>query len=111
MILPALICGPALAFAVGLGTTFGTSDTDPYNPNDSLACYRPKRLTADTEGIATWAVPCRARVLVCVVRTWRCAWTRVVDRGPRRALVDLSTALADRLGHRGRERVVIAWAP
>lgn len=105
-----------LRFNLGIGTVFGPAEVDKWNPNSSLACRRGERVTEATEGVAHPSLPCGSEVGVCVVRTGRCVRARVVDRGPRRALVDLTMATARRLGwgerggFSGRERVILLWS-
>jgi hypothetical protein len=111
------IVAQALRFQVGLGTVFGPSAVDRWNPRDVMACRYPERLTKEREGVAHPSLPCGSMVTVCVVRTGKCIKARVVDRGPRSALVDLSMATARKLGwgerggFSGRERVLLiqAW--
>ncbi len=105
-----MIAALHVTLIVGLGTVFGPSATDRHNPDDRLACYR-RPLAPEDRVIAHPTLPCRAAVLVCLVRTDRCAWAHVGDRGPRRAAVDLSPALARDLGHDGYETVLVVHVP
>jgi hypothetical protein len=105
----ALLFLATLTVRVGLGTIFRTSDVDPWNPHDRLACLH-RRL--DERRDACVALPvrvaaCGARVLVVNLRTLRAAWTTVCERGPRRALVDMTRLLARRIEANGMERVML----
>lgn len=99
----------SITIRTGTGTVFRTSDHDPWNPHDRLACLH-RRL--DERRDACVALPahvarCGAPVVVVNPRTFRAAWTSVCDRGPRRALVDMTRLLARRVGVNGKERVVL----
>ena len=97
---------------VGIGTVFGSSSWDRHNPHDVLACYRPRRIDDSRDRVvAHRTLPCRSRVLVCALRSGRCVEATVGDRGPRRALVDLSRLVADAIGHNGRESVLLVPLP
>lgn len=63
------------------------------------------RLSTSTVGVAHKWLPCGARLTVCY--RGRCVATRVVDRGPfiRGRDLDLTGALASRLGFSGVQRV------
>ena len=97
----------AVIFA--FATVFGPPKLDPYNPNPSLACARavfgkPRNVNTKVFAIASYKLPCGARVRVCAGR--RCVIARVLDRGPQRAKlsgkhtddIDLSVAFARALG-------------
>lgn len=89
-----LLLAPPAVVHRGRATTFGPSKSDPNNPNDTLACdlhLRGVRRSVDPRELAvalpSWHAPCGALVLVCLPRTGRCAAARVLDRGPRAAIL------------------------
>jgi hypothetical protein len=117
----AIVTPCALAMSIGLGTVFGPTAGDPSNPRDELACPQRtatgRRMRALLDGdvlVAHPHLPCGTVVVVCVVRTGACVVAPVADRGPRRAMVDLSTGAARLLGwgrpggFSGREAVTLA---
>lgn len=94
--------------AAGVGTVFDVSSRDAANPHHGLACLRDRPLDRDKDVlVAHRTLPCRSAVLVCVPRTGKCARAVVGDRGPRRALVDMTPLLARAVGHSGLEAVVV----
>lgn len=104
----------ALLFArnveVGVGTTFDRAERDRFNPSSFAACLGRELDAARDQVVAHRSLPCRTRVLVCVLRTGACAHAIVGDRGPRHALVDLAPASLRALGrHRfnGHELVLL----
>lgn len=108
-----LLGSPPPGVHVGTGTVF--SNPDRWNPDPSLACAR--RLYGEARELDPAAAvvalparlaPCGARVTVCRLRApVRCVEARVEDRGPRRALIDMTPAVARAIGHNGREAVVV----
>lgn len=94
---------------IAFATIFGPPSLDPHNPNGSLACARAavgrkQRVDAEVFAVASYKLPCGARIRVCYGD--RCETARVLDRGPRRAQLtgrhvddlDLSIGLARALG-------------
>lgn len=92
---------------IELGTIFGSSQWDAHNPHSRLACYHREIDDKRDVMVAHRQLPCRTKVLVYNPRTGRAAVARVGDRGPRRAGIDLSVALARRLKHNGYEPVLV----
>src|SRR5688572_7408230 len=91
---------------VGLGTVFGSSRWDRHNPHSRLACYH--REIDDREMvIAHNTLPCGARVWIFNPRTGKSALATVGDRGPRHAYADLSRGVANKIGHNGREDILL----
>lgn len=100
----------------GVATTFGPSSMDAGNPDDSLACSPRRRLSVRDLVVASYALPCGARVLVYAPRTGRAVVATVADRGPvrtrrrpelQRTDLDLAIATARAIGAGGRE--VVWW--
>ena len=96
---------------VGTGTIFGSSTWDKTNPHSKLACYR--REIDDTKDlvIAHNTLPCGSRVWLYNPRTNMSVEAVVGDRGPRHAYADLSRQVAQRLGHNGREPILLVPLP
>lgn len=95
----------------GLGTVFGHSSWDPNNPNPYLACYQHRVIDDRDLIVAHPTLPCGSRVWVYNPRTGHSVVALVADRGPRHAAVDLSTAVAKRIGHNGKEPVLLVPLP
>lgn len=98
-------------------TTFAASSVDAGNPNDELACAIGQHLQEDTIAVAaqTW-LPCNTLLEIYSPVTHKTVRARVLDRGPRRARrpekaedLDLSSALAVRLGWKRSDRGPIYW--
>jgi rare lipoprotein A (peptidoglycan hydrolase) len=100
---------------VGIGTVF--SSDDEFNPDNRAACTHKK---LDDKGmyIAHRTLPCKSKVVVCNSRNNKCVLTTVIDRGPygltfngkrvvHTSVVDMTEAVAKRIGHNGFERVFI----
>lgn len=116
----ALLLTYVLALPIGLvprtsqATVFSVASEDKHNKTDTLACTRPYRRLKTTENaIASYNLPCKAKVVLYLPRTGKTVIARVLDRGPRRAKkkakrfdLDLSKNLASELGHNGHEKVV-----
>jgi hypothetical protein len=97
-------------FAAGqreLATVFGSSKWDKGNPYSKLACYHREINDATDLVVAHNTLPCRSAVLIHNLRTGRSVMARVGDRGPRHAGIDLSRQVARRLGHNGKEMVMV----
>lgn len=95
----------------GLGTVFGSSHRDRHNPNSHLACARRQELDERTLVVAHNTLPCRSQVWLFNPRTGRSTVARVMDRGPRHALIDMSPAVATALAHNGKEPVLLVPLP
>ena len=89
----------------GVATNFRARG-DRWNPVPYAACLHRDLRPTDLV-VAHPTLPCLSRVLVYVPRTRRWVVARVGDRGPRRAMVDLAPATAERLHANGYERVVM----
>ena len=98
-------CTPPAATLIGVGTIF--SRVDHWNPDPRLACSGD--ILDDNWPVVAlprpW--PCGATIRICNVRTGRCTLALVGDRGPRRALVDMTPGVARAIGHNGMENVGI----
>lgn len=90
---------------MGRATTFYPQG-DPWNPDPHLACTG-RDLTDRDVVVAHPTLPCGSRVLIYAPRTGRSVVATVADRGPKRALVDLSPATARALRANGEEQVVM----
>lgn len=102
-----MLLGFALHF--GNATTFREASRDPWNPSDRLACLR-RPLDERTDrcvALPASKARCGAPVILISLRSLRAVAASVCDRGPRRALVDLTRPLARALGSRGREPVAL----
>lgn len=98
--------------SAGLGTVFGSSKWDTFNPHSELSCLH--REIDDQKDVVVALppdVPCGSVVWIWNPRTKRSAVARKQDAGPRSALVDMSKLLAKRLRHNGHERVVMMVMP
>ncbi|MSP59125.1 MAG: hypothetical protein EXR72_02090 [Myxococcales bacterium] len=94
----------------GIGTVFGSSTWDAHNPHSNLACMH--REIDDRElVVAHNTLPCHSLVWIYNLRTGRSVVATVGDRGPRRAMIDMSPAVARRIGHNGMERVLMVPLP
>lgn len=92
----------------GQGSVFGPSSWDAKgNPHDGLACYHDRPVKDTDNLVAHPTLPCRSRVWLYNPRTKQSTVARVGDRGPRRALVDMTRRVANRLGLNGLEVVVL----
>ena len=89
----------------GTATTFSSHDV--WNPNHRLACISRDLNDERDVAIAHPTLPCGSKVIVCLLRNGRCAAARVLDRGPRRALLDLTPALAKKLKFNGMEPAML----
>lgn len=112
--------GCMILLSIGMATVFGP--VDEHNPVATLACpqrtsrggVRMRAIEERDVLVAHPHIPCGTLVLVCVLRTGACVVAPVADRGPRRAMVDLSTGAARLLGwgrpggFSGREAVILA---
>lgn len=92
---------------VGLATNF-SPEGDPYNPSPHGACAH-RDLTNQDIGIAHQTLPCMSKVWIYNPRTKRTVIASVMDRGPRKAALDLLPATAKILKANGWETVL--WAP
>lgn len=89
----------------GVATTFWANN-DPQNPNN--LCYCTNKPLRDSELVVAHPnLPCNSRVLIYAPRTHRSVVARVRDRGPRRALLDMSIGTTRALRANGMERVLI----
>lgn len=95
---------------VGVATTFWSID-DPYNPDSGMACYRGKKLVDSARLVAHPTLPCKSRVFLYNLRTRKSTVAIVADRGPKRALVDLSRGAAKAIGSNGMEQVLMFSLP
>ena len=96
---------------VGLGTVFGSSRWDRSNPHSRLACLHREIDDRRDLIIAHNTLPCGTRVWIFNPRTGRSVVASVADRGPRHAYADLSREVARRLGHNGREDILVVRLP
>lgn len=98
-----------LNFKIGMATQF--SSNDKWNPDPFLACLRrPLRDTTDLV-VAHRKLPCKSRLIIVNPRTGKSVIAIVGDRGPRRASIDLSPAVAKKLEFNGKEHVLFAPLP
>ena len=113
MIIAALrLLALTLGAQIGMGTVFGSSTWDRWNPNSTLACLNREIDDLRDEVVALPRhIPCGARVWLYNPANGRSAVATVADRGPRRALVDMSLRVARKLGHSGRAIVIMAVLP
>jgi hypothetical protein len=94
-----------LNLQVGMGTIFWAKG-DRFNPDPNMACYsRPLR--DDLLVVAHKTLPCRSKVLLINPRNKLHTIATVADRGPKRALIDLSRATAKALKHNGLEPIIV----
>ena len=98
----------AVAVLSAIGVRWGTATTfyptERWNNGWAACLHRPLR--ADDVGVALPVrYACGSEVLVVSRRSGRAAVFLVIDRGPRRALVDLTARAAQQIGSSGREPV------
>lgn len=93
----------------GIATTF-YAEEDPWNPDSHLACYGRDMDDSDNV-VAHPTLPCRSQVMIYNIRTKLSTISYVGDRGPKRAIIDLSPSVAKRIKSNGYERVVIFPLP
>lgn len=101
---PNMILKALLLATWGVATVF-LPEGDRFNPDPTLACYPRRKLAWGDMAVAHRTLPCKSKVLVCLPRTGRCVVARVMDRGPRRAMVDLAPAVARAIHHNMKENV------
>jgi hypothetical protein len=106
-LLPALVLIAQLLTRgrVGIATTFASTN-DPGNPNP--LCYCTNKVLRDHDLVVAHPIlPCGSLVLLYAPRTKKSVVARVLDRGPRRAMIDLSHGTARALGANGYETIVM----
>lgn len=98
---------------IGNATTFRSAANDPWNKNDSLACVH-RHLDERTDrcvALPARVAACGQRVVLVSLRTLRAVRSWVCERGPRRALIDLTPRLARSFGSHGHEHSLLLLLP
>ncbi len=92
---------------IGIATSFAAVGDSVSNPNPELYCGG-KILDDDKDVfVAHPSLKCRSKVLLYSFRTHRSVVATVMDRGPRRALVDLAPRTTKLLHSNGKELVLL----
>lgn len=106
-----------LGLRFGIATTFSRHDAG--NPNPALACVYDRhfkhKILDDQHDIGI-ALPrryaCLSHVFIYNRRTHRGDIFRVLDRGPKNALVDMTKLAARKIGSNGKDPVIMfRWPP
>jgi rare lipoprotein A (peptidoglycan hydrolase) len=90
---------------VGIATTFSANDVS--NPNPLLYCTNRTLNDERDLIVAHPTLPCGSEVYLYNLRTKRHVVAKVADRGPRRALIDLSPKTARKLRANGMEPMLV----
>ena len=87
----------------GLATTFSSAN-DPGNPNP--LCYCNNQVLKDDDlVVAHPTLPCRSKVFLYNPRTRKRIIAKVMDRGPRHAMIDLSEGATKALKSNKYEKI------
>lgn len=93
-----------LSFKSGIATTF-SAENDKWNPNPLYYCNNKKMNDKKDVTVAHPTLPCFSKVMIYNPRTQRTVVATVMDRGPRRAALDLSPKTARAIRSNGFEFV------
>lgn len=94
-----------LAIQVGTATTFW-SNGDLFNPNPLNYCTN--KILDDRSLVAAHpSLPCHSEAIVINPRTLKIVKVKILDRGPRRALIDLSRGASQAIDLNGKETVIL----